>query len=80
MSNDLPITYGHDHSKPIGYFEPTDDGMKLKIDKAAKIDEKMIRNINLTFAPTYEVTKVEDGLVTEVRLLGFGLVAGRPRA
>lgn len=75
--SDLPISYGHDYSQPpIGFFREIDGEMRIEISKGAHITEENIKNLNQVFVPTYEVTKVEDGLVTECRLLGFGLVPG----
>jgi len=79
MTNDyLPITYGHDYSRPIGHAEVTDGEIRLMISKEAKIKmtPEMIERLNMVFAPTYEIAEVQDGFVTEVRVLGFALVPG----
>lgn len=71
----IPITYGHDYSKPaVGRMVQRGGKLVIEFNPEAKIKESDINMVNGSIMPSYVVTKVEDGVVLECELIGFGIV------
>lgn len=76
---DLPVTFQHDYSRPIGWYIERDGKQIIEISPGFEVTVEDIERINFSIVPTYRVIKQENGLVQEVELLSFSLISEDPR-
>ena len=72
----IPLLRNFNEREPIGYVDVTEKNVTLKINTdVEKVKAEDINTGKLAFAPSYIVTGEKDGLVTELVLDSFSLVA-----
>ena len=72
----IPLLRNFDERSPIGYVDVTEKNVVLKVNTdVEKIKVEDINTGKVAFAPSYIVTDEKDGLVTELVLDSFSLVA-----
>lgn len=77
--SDLPVDYGHDYDRgAIGWYTEKDGRKIIEFTDTSNITEDQINMIDGMIAPTYLITKVENGKVREVEIIGFSVVP-KPR-
>ena len=72
----IPLLRNFNEREPIGYVDVTEKNVTLKLN--VNVEKVKVEDINTgkyAFAPSYIVTGEKDGLVTELVLDSFSLVA-----
>lgn len=76
----LPVIRDFDYSSPpIGYVEKLKDGRTvIRLNETAAVKTEDITSRKYVFAPSYAITKDDEGVVQEVEIVAFALTLLHP--